>query len=261
MNGPLALPNSAQSTWLLVGASVLGVLFAGVQPDADSIGTRALAFVQWQCQTVGPMLLLITARNLLAALSHRTRADWVVLAGAGIVAVVAFTPVALGIDILFGVEPVPPSWAAALLDELLGFAPPALTCWWLLNVVSPDRCANAQSVIVCAGRAPSEQGLNAKLPVEIRGSPRLIKAELQYLDVTTDRGSALVLYSLRDAIGELGEDLGLQPHRSYWVRYDQIERLEPSGRQGQLVLMGGLRIPVSRQRLKAVRALLNKHLR
>ena len=41
-------------------------------------------------------------------------------------------------------------------------------------------------------------------------------------------------------------------HRSYWVAFDAIEEFRRQGRQGELVLKNGERVPVSRARLASV---------
>ena len=79
-----------------------------------------------------------------------------------------------------------------------------------------------------------------------------IKAELHYLLVITDKGKALLLYNLKDAIDELGDAVGMQVHRSWWVAANAVATINRTGRQGELVLTDGQLIPVSRNRLKAV---------
>ena len=81
-----------------------------------------------------------------------------------------------------------------------------------------------------------------------------IRSELHYIHLQTTEGKALVLYSLRDTAAALGER-GFQPHRSYWVAYDAIRSFERKGRQGELVLVDGSRVPVSRRQLDAVGSL------
>ena len=42
-------------------------------------------------------------------------------------------------------------------------------------------------------------------------------AEDHYLRIVTDKGEALVLMRLRDAIGAMNTDDGMQTHQSHWV--------------------------------------------
>ena len=81
----------------------------------------------------------------------------------------------------------------------------------------------------------------------------MLKSELHYLQVVTDRGSALILYNLGDAIDELPPDAGTLVHRSYWVAWNAIEDFVRRGRQGELRLRDGSRAPVSRNRVADLR--------
>ena len=80
----------------------------------------------------------------------------------------------------------------------------------------------------------------------------MLKSELHYLQVVTDSGSALILYNLSDAVAQMPPALGMTVHRSYWVAFDAIEAFNRRGRQGELRLVNGERVPVSRNRLAEV---------
>ena len=62
-----------------------------------------------------------------------------------------------------------------------------------------------------------------------------------------------MLHRLIDAVRELSEDDGMQVHRSWWVASKAVERVETENRQRFLILSNGLRVPVSRNHLPAVR--------
>ena len=109
------------------------------------------------------------------------------------------------------------------------------------------------------GEADSKSAATEPLPEFVnlllescRGRPLLIKSELHYLKVVTERGSGLVLYNMDDAVDALPADAGMQVHRSDWVAFDAIDRLQRRGRQGELILRDGERVPVSRQRYRQV---------
>src|SRR5690606_17132350 len=69
---------------------------------------------------------------------------------------------------------------------------------------------------------PPRPAVLNRLPHHLRG--RLIYMSMQdhYVDVHTDRGNALVLMRLGDAIAETGATPGLQIHRSHWVALDAV---------------------------------------
>jgi hypothetical protein len=80
-----------------------------------------------------------------------------------------------------------------------------------------------------------------------------VEAEDHYIKVHTDAGAELVYYRFTDAIDDLRPHDGLQVHRSFWVRRAAVERVDTSGRQWELVLPRGLRVPVSRANQGAIR--------
>ncbi len=255
MNGPPRKTELPCAKLLLVTAALLGVLFATVQPD-DNSRTALSQFIQWQCQTLGPMLLLLLARTAVGRLAPSIEPGGMVhltLAGAG--ALLAFTPLALLLDVTLANEAAPASWTLALADEFGGLGPPAMAVWlaihlpfrfgWSLSKPVPTKQHNAQ-------RMQPASGLQALLPANQRGVPKRMKAELQYISVVADRGESLVLYSLGKAVAETDPAAGIQTHRSHWVRFDQITRLKRRGRLGTLELVDGTEIPVSRARLAQV---------
>jgi len=95
--------------------------------------------------------------------------------------------------------------------------------------------------------------LVGRLPPHVRGRILCLEMEDHYVRVHTDRGSALVLLRLSDAIAEAEAIMpGRQVHRSWWVSDEAIERFERVGRTGQLHVHGGIKAPVSQRYLKLV---------
>lgn len=94
-----------------------------------------------------------------------------------------------------------------------------------------------------------------------RAVPRLrdgrllaLEAEDHYLRIHTDLGSDLVLMRLRDAIADLGGVPGLQVHRSFWVAEAGVAEVIRRGASWQIVLDGGVEVPVSRNYGSSLRA-------
>jgi DNA-binding LytR/AlgR family response regulator len=95
--------------------------------------------------------------------------------------------------------------------------------------------------------------LIGRIPLAQRGRLLCLAMEDHYVRVHTDRGSALVLLRLSDAIAEAEAAIpGRQVHRSWWVSDEAVERFERVGRTGQIHLHGGIRAPVSQRYLKSV---------
>lgn len=108
---------------------------------------------------------------------------------------------------------------------------------------------------VAVPSAPVESDpLRSKLPFALRTAIILsLSAEDHYVRVRTDRGQALILMKLADAIASVGPDAGVRIHRSHWVARDIARGV---GREdGRLVvrLDDGTVLPVSRAGQKLLR--------
>ena len=130
--------------------------------------------------------------------------------------------------------------AAALVSALVAFF--------------SQRLSAAPTAAAEAGHAPPRPRLLDRMPLEKRGRITHISMQDHYVDVHTDRGSALILMRMSDAIAETDGVDGLRIHRSHWVARDAVERVER--RDGRLVmrLRGGVELPVSRSYSHAVRS-------
>lgn len=78
-------------------------------------------------------------------------------------------------------------------------------------------------------------------------------ADDHYLRVYTDRGEAMILLRLADAIAELTGLEGAQTHRSWWVARGAVIAANGSSRGASLTLAGGRVAPVSRTYVKALK--------
>ncbi len=84
-----------------------------------------------------------------------------------------------------------------------------------------------------------------RLPARIGRNVLALQAEDHYVRVYTDRGSALVLARLSDAIESLQDLDGIRVHRSWWARKDAVERVTVQGKGLLLTLSNGVQVPVS----------------
>lgn len=101
--------------------------------------------------------------------------------------------------------------------------------------------------------APTLPKILERVPLPQRGRLLALSVEDHYVDVVTDRGKTLVLMRLADAIGEVGDTPGLRIHRSHWVARDAVVKAHRSDGKVTLELSNGIRLPVSRGFLPAVR--------
>ena len=81
----------------------------------------------------------------------------------------------------------------------------------------------------------------------------LLKAEEHYIRIFMKGTDELVLYRFSDAVTEMDPSLGCRVHRSYWVSFDSIERIETTDRKLTLHLKSGLTVPVSARYQEIVR--------
>lgn len=97
--------------------------------------------------------------------------------------------------------------------------------------------------------------LRSKLPFGLRDAAILsLSAEDHYVRVRTDRGQALILINLADAIAALGPEAGVRIHRSHWVARAAVRSVtRQSGRVG-VRLDDDLVLPVSRAGQKLLRS-------
>lgn len=267
MNGQFNLGSVTPPQYFLSIAVLLGLLFAMISPD-DDVATP-LVFLQWQLQSILPMALMVITHVIIAKSKlFSVYNPWVKLVISGVVGASLFTPFALIVDIYLGTENLPASWWQPLISEWLSVTPPVVLCWlainapWLMGfTVQKENTSNIQGSTEDNNKKPTENLSQANfyslLPADKQGALIYLTAELHYLKVVTEQGSSLILYNLKDAIEELPKNMGLQTHRSYWVSQQHIVSFDKKGRQGELTLSGGHKIPVSRTNIAGVLDILN----
>jgi hypothetical protein len=80
-----------------------------------------------------------------------------------------------------------------------------------------------------------------------------VQSEDHYLRVHTDRGEAMILHRLSDAITELSAIEGRQVHRSWWVAKAAIQSVRKADSKIEFILTNDLTVPVSRTTAPALR--------
>lgn len=108
------------------------------------------------------------------------------------------------------------------------------------------------------GAAPTAPRAGAalidKLPVRLRTATlHSMTAEDHYLRVRTDRGEALILMRLSDAVAACDGLDGARTHRSWWVARSAVTDARKGDGRGVLILEGGVEAPVSRTYYAALR--------
>ncbi len=85
-----------------------------------------------------------------------------------------------------------------------------------------------------------------RLPVRVTADEVIaLKAEQHYVRVYTSERDHLTLYRFSDAIKELDPTVGLQVHRSYWIRTENVKALNRKQKKWLIEMDTGLVVPVS----------------
>ena len=135
--------------------------------------------------------------------------------------------------------------------------------YWLLSVIIQS-CAmekqkekNKNTDISQESKHHEEikyHGFLKDIPIHDYERIDVLEAQENYVKVYAGDGEHLVLYKFKNAIAEMGESLGLQVHRSYWVKKSAIGEFKKKQGRGEIVTTTGKLIPVSRTYLKDTQA-------
>ena len=190
---------------MLIGACVLTIL-APFETASIPFATRG---IYWVCMVYVGGVFIMPVQVFAIRLADRTALP--ALPSLAIAAALAAVPATLGVsavDNLMRPPPQPPGYLPVLWMQVtaIGFVIGAL--------------AHAHSILpvgskVAAGPSALVRRLDPDLGTD------LISMSMQdhYIDVTTARGSQLLLMRMTDAIAETPPTNGLRIHRSHWVSF------------------------------------------
>lgn len=94
-------------------------------------------------------------------------------------------------------------------------------------------------------QAGSHVPLLRHLEPDMRGSINRVSASDRLSIIHTEKGAASLRMRFADALIQLEGAKGMRVHRSHWVAFGAIERLEQDGRRYVATLTGGETVPVS----------------
>lgn len=116
------------------------------------------------------------------------------------------------------------------------------------EVETQEPSASSDGADVGASRTP----LHERLPT---GFPPLLALSVEdhYVRAHAAERSEMVLMTLAEAAELMPEDVGARVHRSWWVARSAVTGNRREGRDVKLTLANGLEVPVSRDRVKALR--------
>jgi hypothetical protein len=293
MSGDMALPMPPAARWQTSAGAQIGVIaavlvlaLAWMQPEGGAglgflpgllfhgLHIGLASAVAWWCS--GALLRTGPGRR-------GWPWPWLVLAGA--LAGLVLAPVSLGLEQVFGVPeldagPVPGSPIGALVQEWQQVVPLTALLWPAMNLLVvwrqppageplaprpaspapapdpgvPDPAYAGPAVPAALDAAPPS--FLDRLPAAIGRDVVWLQAQEHYLLVTTTAGRHLLLQAFgpaADDLARLGVD-GMQTHRSAWVAWGHVQRLDTRARSPAVVLHDGTRVPLGRRRLPQVAA-------
>ena len=133
----------------------------------------------------------------------------------------------------------------------------AVTYWGfatLINLAFQHR-QKKQTNTLKEGLSIQPLGFLKDLPPAFNKRPDVIEAQENYINVYSGNDMHTIHYRFKDAVAEMGAEVGLQVHRSYWVRKSSIAEFSKKQGRGEIQTTTGKTIPVSRTYLKSVEAL------
>lgn len=151
-----------------------------------------------------------------------------------------------------------PEFALFLMPFVIPVGALVLSLKW-----SERRTLDARPMRLATHVAPSAPlDLSPAFDDRIAGWPRepvlRIRVVDHYLELWTRSGISLVRGRMQDAIRRVPHSMGIQPHRSWWVAFSEIDCIERHKRDLFLLLKSGDRLPVARARVADVKYALER---
>ena len=219
------------------------LLLALILTATGAFGTHSLVLpVRLACWL---SITLVAAASLLLARRMRgpeRRAGWRRNAIDAALAAIPATLMAIAAGAVFLQRPLAPGRLLALYPAVLVLALSLLALWRLTE--------RRETIVHLPAPVPDDAvpaAIASRLPPRLSRS-RLLAVEAQdhYLRVITYDGDALIHMRFADALAALAQSDGSRAHRSWWVARRSIETMDFANGRGELTLVRGQVVPVSR---------------
>lgn len=274
--------------WITV---FLTVLFSFLNPAATTGASFLARLILWFFQVGLAFCALIATHIGLQKSSHfNSLGPWLKTILSGILGSLIFTPFAMAIDIVGGLD----EWEGFsdlsvlfffVLDESSSLVGPITIIWiavnapriMQLNFEQIEAANNIRNESVEASISESTKEIAQEiqdhsddeiqaaeqqegptffslLPEDIGRDIIYLKSELHYLRVVSTTGDSLILFNLRDAINQIGARInGIQTHRSFWVARDHHQAIVRKKGQSYVRTTQDFLVPISRRNITAVK--------
>ncbi len=243
--------------------------------------SRPVAIAYWITGTLLLRVALEVSIRLVALLAPKKKTPLVVLCVLSVPVHMIFVPPLYTVwqSIFIGYLPVgaevqlPSPWYDSFSAFVfsLGSFTMVMVEWTLTNLLF-DRVLGFPRFRETTGYTPREQNqvLSGKTAVEAKETepPKFMRransgigteiialaAEDHYVRVHTPLGNDLIFCRFGDAVSEMPKDVGMQIHRSYWVRTSAITNFWKEGNLYRIEAGDGLSMPVSKRFLGLLKA-------
>lgn len=232
------------------------VTFTLLEPDISDPLRGAALLMFWTLHVVVALVLLQSVQILLSQTPFMMKfLEWVQITLSGLIGALLFSPIAAGLDWVFGIEGQADDPSEPLIEalggEFTGSVGLVMVVWIALNVTRLLHIRKSGPVQTQADE--SAPAFWDKVPKALGRDLVALSAELHYMRVHTAEGDALILYPFGQAIAELEDQGGgIQIHRSHWVSLSQVARVTRRGQGGLCLTTTDIELPVSRSRRKAL---------
>lgn len=246
----------------LLGWTTLAGLAAGVSGPFGSYAANLVTRLAYWTGLfwTGTALLRV---SLVLGTTYGKRLDFPPLFGAAVAVLIGSPPLSLlaagGCHLFWPLRASGVRYLEWYGQTLFVALPGAALAYWL--EMRPDRAGPMQAIPSvprdCPPPAAPGQELQATVPLPEHLVETAICLQMEDHHVRVHRlgHSSLHLAAMRDVVRQIGEERGLQVHRSWWVARGAVRTAEADGRAVTLLLSNGLRVPVARSRV----ALLRQH--
>ncbi len=99
--------------------------------------------------------------------------------------------------------------------------------------------------------------IESHIPPKVRGPLISMSSQDHYLEIVTENGSHLIRQTMAKAVTMVPEDAGLRIHRSHWVAFNAIVKMEKTAEKYTVLLKNGQTLPVGKSKVEELQAFLD----
>lgn len=236
---------SSPTLWVILVVATILCAFAGPFGTYSVLGLP-LRLIYWG--------LIIVATGMLGGLGIIMIDVWGVKTWYGRLGLcLGFGVIASGLVVFISLALLGPIGAMPPIMMLVLYSQPTATIVFALIYLLLHR-QNRPDILLTQDNRPA---LLSRLTLgQEAATVECITAQDHYVNVQTDAGSELCLIRFRDAIAETYPVEGIQIHRSHWIAWHALVRVETHNGRVHAFLSNGTTVPVSRSNVKALRTYL-----